>query len=51
MEFLRQQKSLQTVANLFKQSTESKAKLKIHILNWGEIWYTLIREKGQEVAY
>jgi predicted nucleic acid-binding protein len=50
MEFLRQQKSWETVAELFEQSTEGNAKLKIHILNWGEIWYTLIREKGQQIA-
>jgi predicted nucleic acid-binding protein len=50
MEFLRQQKSWQSVADLFEQSTQGKAKLKIHIFNWGEIWYTLIREKGEEVA-
>jgi predicted nucleic acid-binding protein len=50
MEFLRQQKSWEIVADLFNQSTEGNAKLKIHILNWGEIWYTLIREKGKEIA-
>jgi predicted nucleic acid-binding protein len=50
MEFLRQQKSWEIVADLFNQSTEGSAKLKIHILNWGEIWYTLIREKGKDIA-
>jgi predicted nucleic acid-binding protein len=50
MEFLRQQKSWEIVAGLFQQSTEGNAKLKIHILNWGAIWYTLIREKGKIVA-
>jgi predicted nucleic acid-binding protein len=50
MEFLRKQKSWEIVADLFNQSTEGNARLKIHILNWGEIWYTLIREKGRVVA-
>jgi predicted nucleic acid-binding protein len=47
MEFLRHQKSHQIMADLFKESSNGNIELQIHILNWGEIWYTLIREKGE----
>jgi predicted nucleic acid-binding protein len=50
MEFLRKQKSWEKVADIFVQSSQGKVKLSIHILNWGEIWYTLIREKGEATA-
>ena len=48
--YIEGEKGAKIVANILKEALTDKAEIFMSVINWGEIYYIVLREQGKEVA-
>jgi len=48
--YLEGEKGAETVANILKDALNGKAEIFMSVINWGEIYYIVLREQGEAAA-
>ena len=48
--YIEGEKGAKIVADIFKEGINDKAEIFMSVINWGEIYYTVLREQGKNAA-
>ena len=48
--FFEKEKGFEKVIDIFTESVSGKLKILINIINWGEVYYIVLREQGSKAA-
>jgi len=48
--FLENESGAETVAGMIKEARDKERPLLLSVVNWGEVYYILLREAGREIA-
>ncbi len=48
--YIEGEKGAKIVANILKEALTDKAEIFMSVINWGEIYYIVLREQGKEIA-